>query len=118
MASRSGTYGAASHRGGESLPAARAEAAAVQRATRSDEDIQRDIRDRLNGEPQLAFAAIEIEAAQGAVTLNGSVSDRWCLKQAERLVRRTRGVTSVRNALRIELHGTGTTGDARPPDSR
>lgn len=124
MARTSGTYGATSHRGGERgggecAPASPwAEMRFAGAGTRSDEDIRQDIRDRLNGQPQLASAAIEVEAEQGAVTLNGYVPDEWCMDQAEDLVRSTKGVTSVRNALRIELHGTGTVGNVTPTEPR
>ncbi len=117
MTTKSGTYGAPSPKEEEQLPANNPGRATVGKATaghatRSDEDIWRDIRDRLDGEPQLASAAIEIEVAQGAVTLAGSVPDQWCIKQAEAAAMGTRGARNVRNALRIELEGVGGTGNA------
>lgn len=82
------------------------------KGTRSDEGIRGEIRDRLDGEPQLASATIEIEVEQGAVTLTGSVPDHWRIKQAEAAATETRGVRTVRNALRIELEGAARTGNA------
>jgi osmotically-inducible protein OsmY len=118
MATKPGGYGATSHRGGERQLKAAGDRQSTpgKGSTRPDDRIRADIQDGLSGEPQLDAARIEVKVEDGEVTLTGSVADRWGLEQAEALVRRVNGVKNVRNALRIELHGVGTTLNATPSD--
>jgi len=116
MATRPGRYGASSHRGAErslKTPKERRRTE-TKGSTRPDDRIQAEIRDRLGGEPQLNAATIDVMVENGEVTLSGAVADKWGLDRAQALAARTSGVKTVRNALRVELHGVGTVGNSTP----
>jgi osmotically-inducible protein OsmY len=116
MATKPGRYGATSHRGGEREPRAEDDGrmSGPGGATRPDDRIREDIRGHLIGDPRLDAADIEVKVEDGEVTLSGAVVDQPQRQRAQELAQGVSGVRNVRNALRIRLHGVGTTGNSTP----
>lgn len=73
--------------------------------TRSDERIREDVSDRLEQHGEIDATEIEVRVANGEVTLEGTVEDRWMKRMAEDLVEDCPGVKQVNN--RIRIHGNG-----------
>jgi osmotically-inducible protein OsmY len=85
----------------------------MERAMRTDDDIKRDVELELEWEPDIDSRNIAVKVSDGVVTLTGfvpSYSDKY---DAERVVKRVRGVKAVANDLEVKLAG----GSERPdPD--
>lgn len=79
---------------------------------RSDERIREDVNDRLTWNADLDASDIEVQVAEGEVTLAGVVEDRRAKRLAEDLVEDVFGVQDVHNQLKIR-HGflAGLTGE-------
>ena len=69
---------------------------------RSDERIREDICEALLKHPGIDASEIEVRVANGAVTLIGTVPDRWMKRASEWLIDRVSGVESVHNHLQPE----------------
>lgn len=69
--------------------------------TRSDERIREDVSDKLMEHPDLDASEIEVQVAQGEVTLSGSVDSRWAKRLAEDIAESCTGVRDVMNHLRV-----------------
>jgi osmotically-inducible protein OsmY len=68
---------------------------------RSDARLLEEVSDRLMDDPKLDASEIEVAVAEGEVTLTGRVSDRAARRRAEDIAIAVRGVTHVRNDLRV-----------------
>lgn len=68
--------------------------------TRPDERIREDANDRLTEDVWIDASEVEITAADGEVTLNGTVEDRRAKRRAEDCVEAVAGVKHVQNNLR------------------
>lgn len=68
---------------------------------RSDERIKEEVSEALARHPDIDASEIEIEVAQGLVTLRGSVDDRRTKRMAEDTIESLSGVRDVRNELTI-----------------
>ena len=73
--------------------------------TRSDERIREDVSDRLEQHGEIDASEIEVRVANGEVTLEGTVEDRWMKRMAEDLVEDCPGVKQVNNRIRIQGNG-------------
>ena len=74
--------------------------------TRSDERIREDISDRLEQHGEIDATEIEVRVANGEVTLEGTVEDRWMKRLAEDVTEDCPGVKQVNNRIRIQGNGT------------
>jgi osmotically-inducible protein OsmY len=72
---------------------------------RSDERIREDVSDRLTDDWYLDASNIDVEVANGEVTLNGTVDDVEDKHRAEHLIENLSGVRHVQNNLRIDDRG-------------
>lgn len=68
---------------------------------RSDKRIKEDVNDRLSDDYYVDASEIEVQAAQGLVTLTGTVRSRDEKRRAEALAESVSGVTDVENRLRV-----------------
>ncbi|HEX2061374.1 MAG TPA: BON domain-containing protein [Thermoanaerobaculia bacterium] len=68
---------------------------------RSDERIREDVCERLTMDHDVDASDVEVNVADGVVTLSGSVSDRRAKRLAEDLCESVRGVKDVQNDLRV-----------------
>jgi osmotically-inducible protein OsmY len=68
----------------------------------TDERIKEAINDWLTDHEAIDATDVEVEVANGEVTLNGTVGSRWQKRMAEDVAMRCRGVRDVHNRLRIE----------------
>lgn len=68
---------------------------------RSDERIKEDVNDRLSDDGNLDASDIEVDVANGEVTLSGRISNRWDKRRAEDLAEAVSGVKHVQNNLRV-----------------
>ena len=75
-------------------------------ATRTDIDIQRDVLDEFNWDPQVEPTDAGIEVSQGVVTLTGVVESYAMKMAAERAAQRVIGVRAVANDLSIRTRAT------------
>src|SRR5690606_9719058 len=67
---------------------------------RSDDRIQEDVNDRLTADVWLDASEIEVNVAEGEVTLAGTVDDRAAKRRAEDCADSISGVRHVQNNLR------------------
>src|ERR1700754_2523918 len=74
-----------------------------ERIMRTNEDIQRDVELELEWEPDINARNVAIKVADGVVTLTGFVSSYSDKYEAERVVKRVRGVKAVANELEVKL---------------
>jgi osmotically-inducible protein OsmY len=74
---------------------------------RSDERIREDVSDRLSDDSWIDASNIEVQVANGEVTLNGTVHDRQDKRHAEDLAERVSGVAHVQNNLRVKSPTAG-----------
>ena len=81
--------------------------------TRSDERIREDVSDRLEQHGEIDATDIEVRVANGEVTLEGTVEDRWMKRLAEDLVEDCPGVKQVNNRIRIHGNGASQMGGSR-----
>jgi osmotically-inducible protein OsmY len=68
----------------------------------SDQQVTRSLQQALERDARLHNAEIQVSTFQGAVTLKGTVASLLEVHQAEQVARRTVGVRSVLNLLRVE----------------
>jgi osmotically-inducible protein OsmY len=69
----------------------------------TDEQLARDVSDELHWDPQVDSQAITVSAADGVVTLHGTVGSSWQRREATRAAQRVRGVVGVENQLEVRL---------------
>lgn len=72
---------------------------------RSDDRIMEDINERLCDNPYIDASEIDVEVANGEVTLTGSVNDRESKRLAEDIGESVSGVKNVENRLRVKKVG-------------
>jgi osmotically-inducible protein OsmY len=77
---------------------------------KTDSEIERDVKDELNWDPDLDATDIAISVKKGVVTLAGFVKSFMDKYEAEAAVKRVSGVIAVANDLEIRLPSL----DARP----
>jgi hypothetical protein len=68
---------------------------------RSDERIREDLSDRLMEHPDLDASDIDVQVANGIVTLTGGVESRWAKRLAEDIAEGVSGVRDVMNRLGV-----------------
>jgi osmotically-inducible protein OsmY len=68
-----------------------------------DDDLRHQVVAELNGDPRLNSETFQIQAADGTVTLRGTVASLRLKRAADRAVARVRGVASIANELRVQL---------------
>src|SRR5215469_892672 len=68
-----------------------------------DDDLRRHVAAELLWDPQVDSEAIDISAADGTVTLRGTVTSLRLMRAGGRAAARVRGVTRVANELRVQL---------------
>jgi osmotically-inducible protein OsmY len=71
--------------------------------TMTDDELRRDVAAELSLDPRTGGEAIEVSAADGAVTLLGTVGGLRLKRAAGRAAARVRGVTRVVNELRVRI---------------
>jgi hypothetical protein len=69
----------------------------------SDDDLWRHVAAELSWDPQVDSDAIEVSAADGTVTLRGTVASLRVKRAGGRAAARVRGVTRVANELRVQI---------------
>lgn len=69
----------------------------------TDDDLRRDVAAELRWDPQVNSVAIEVSAANGIVTLRGTVAGLWRKRAVGNAAARVRGVTGVANELRVQI---------------
>jgi osmotically-inducible protein OsmY len=69
----------------------------------TDEQLARDVSDELHWDPKVDSQAIAVSAADGVVTLLGTVTGSWQRREATRAAQRIRGVVGVENHLEVRL---------------
>jgi osmotically-inducible protein OsmY len=83
---------------------------------RGDERIREDICDRLTEDPRIDASDVDVQVANGEVTLTGSVRTREEKHLTENLIERTTGVREVNNNLKVkppdEVIGTARSGSS------
>src|SRR5262249_5591973 len=79
-----------------------------------DDDLRRYVAAELFWDPQLDSEAIDVSAADGTVTLRGTVASLWLKRAGGRAAARVRGVTRVANELRVQLPDAERRGAADP----
>lgn len=77
-----------------------------------DADLTADVGDELYWDPKLDSAAIAVSAADGKVTLRGTVSSLREKREAQKAAQRVFGVVSVDNELQVRLMNQGKRADA------
>jgi osmotically-inducible protein OsmY len=70
---------------------------------RTDSDIQRDVENELEWEPEIDDKNIAVKVSDGVVTLSGFVESYSDKYQAERIAKRIAGVKAVANDLEVKL---------------
>jgi osmotically-inducible protein OsmY len=68
-----------------------------------DDDLRRHVAAELSWDPQVGSDAIEVSAASGMVTLQGTVTSIRLKRAGGRAAARVRGVTRVANELRVQI---------------
>jgi hypothetical protein len=76
--------------------------------SRSDDRIREDVSDALTRDRSVDASEIEVSVISGAVTLRGSVSDKWMKRRAEDCAEEISGVKDVRNELEVRREGSTT----------
>jgi osmotically-inducible protein OsmY len=79
---------------------------------KTDAQLQKDVMDEIKWEPSTTAAQIGVSAANGVVTLNGTVAtyaEKWAV---ERAAQRVEGVKAVAEEIVIQLHGLHARTDA------
>jgi hypothetical protein len=76
--------------------------------SRSDARIEEDVHEKLAAHPELDATDIEVEVANGEVTLSGSVTERQSRRLAEDIVEAIVGVRHVQNNIRVGSSVAGT----------
>ena len=73
---------------------------------RSDDRIREDINDRLTDDSWVDATHIDVQVADGEVTLTGSVNSRDAKRRAEDIAERVSGVEDVQNNLKVDRSGS------------
>src|SRR5215475_10383759 len=81
--------------------------------TATDATVTTAVKNKLAAEPTTSAARINVDTANGTVTLSGSVPTAAEKSEAERIARNTQGVTQVVNNITVE--GGGAPGLAATP---
>lgn len=68
---------------------------------RPDDRIREDVCERLTMDHDVDASEIEVEVAEGVVTLSGTVNERHAKRLAEDIADSVRGVKDVQNNLRV-----------------
>ena len=68
---------------------------------RNDQRVREDVCDRLTDDRHIDAGEIEVEVAEGEVTLRGTVPERIMRRRAELVAERVGGVVFVQNDLRV-----------------
>ncbi len=68
---------------------------------RSDDRLYEEVCDRLTEHGGIDASRVEVRCAQGEVTLEGTVEDRYSKRLAEEIAESARGVRDVHNRLRV-----------------
>ena len=72
---------------------------------KTNAQLQKDVMDEINWQPCVARAEVEVTAADGVVTLNGTVrtcTEKWAL---ERSAQRVEGVRAIVDEIQIKPVG-------------
>ena len=69
----------------------------------TDDDLRRAVAAELCWDPRVDSAAIEVSAADGLVTLRGTVASLWHKQAGGNAAARVRGVSLVANGLRVQI---------------
>src|SRR6266516_3967622 len=69
----------------------------------TDDDLRRAVAAELCWDPRVDSAAIEVSAADGLVTLRGTVASLWHKRAGGSAAARVRGVSLVANGLRVQI---------------
>jgi hyperosmotically inducible periplasmic protein len=69
--------------------------------TPKDDKIYDEVRRRLADDADVRGAGLTVTVKNGAVTLEGRVRDERARQKAPRLVKKTKGVTTVENKLKL-----------------
>jgi osmotically-inducible protein OsmY len=80
-------------------------------ATRTDENVARDVRAEIAWEPGLAGTTISVRAKDGVVTLSGTVDGYHRRRLAERCAQRVAGVRAVAEEVEVRLPESRVRGD-------
>jgi hypothetical protein len=72
---------------------------------RSDERLKEDISERMYANEQFDCSDVSVEVANGVVTLDGTVDDRYSKYMIEEMVDSIPGVKDVENRLRVSRGG-------------
>src|SRR5882672_195598 len=84
--------------------------------TATDATVTTAVKNKLASDPTTSAARINVDTANGVVTLSGAVPTPAEKSEAERIARNTQGVTQIVNNISVEARtpeatgGTGTTG--------
>lgn len=73
---------------------------------RSDERIKEELNDALTQDPHVDASEIDVAVENGVVTLKGTVGERRMKRMAEDCAERVRGVSDVRNELRVQTESS------------
>jgi osmotically-inducible protein OsmY len=67
----------------------------------SDDRIYDEVRRRLANDIEVRGAGLDVVVKEGAVTLRGRVRDDKAKEKAEKIVKKVKGVVSVKNELKL-----------------
>ena len=76
-----------------------------------DDDLRHRVVAELSGDPRVGGETFQVSAADGTVTLRGTVASLRLKRAAGRAVARVRGVASIANELRVQLPAQDRRGD-------
>ncbi len=85
-----------------------AAAPAFAQAPTADDRIHDEVIRRLASDREVKGGGIEVDVANGVVTLRGKVREDRQKLRAEKIARKVKGVTNVVNELQTEPSGVGT----------
>ena len=70
---------------------------------KSDKQLQQDVMDDLRWDPSIDASKVGVTAANGVVTLTGTVPSYFQKQNTERIVKRVAGVRAVANDIEVRL---------------
>jgi osmotically-inducible protein OsmY len=73
----------------------------VAQGKKTDDRIYNEVRSKLADDPDIKGAAIDVTVKDGAVTLKGRVSDTFARDKATKVAKKSKGVTTVDNQLKL-----------------
>jgi osmotically-inducible protein OsmY len=85
---------------------------------RNDERIREDVCDELTDDSHLDATHIQVKVENGEVTLTGTVADRQQKRRAEDIAEGARGVSDVRNELRVQNESQSRSSQDRQQQSK